>query len=96
MVKLPTLGKQKPYFATSSRITKVNIEHSGKVTKKFFRNVFTVTYCLDGHSRFDDWNFVIFEQCETLEHLKEREPFWQHRLKTFYPVGLNEKQEYLY
>ena len=22
--------------------------------------------------------------------------FWQHKLKTFYPLGLNEKQEYLF
>ena len=28
--------------------------------------------------------------------LKEREIFWQHRLKTFYPIGLNEKEEYLH
>ena len=84
-------GKQKPNFATGSTITKVNIEHSGKVTKKFLRNV-----CLDGHSGIDDWDFVIFEQCETYEQLKERETFWQHRLKTFYPIGLYEKEEYLY
>ena len=30
------------------------------------------------------------------EELKEREIFWQHRLKTFYSYGLNEKKEYLY
>ena len=27
---------------------------------------------------------------------KKKETFWQQRLKTFYPVGLNEKEEYLY
>ena len=26
-----------------------------------------IHYCLDGHSGNDDWNFVIFEQCETHE-----------------------------
>ena len=30
------------------------------------------------------------------KQLKERETFWQHRLKTFYPNGINEKKEYLY
>ena len=42
-VEFPTSGKQKPNFATGSTITKVNIEHSGKVTKKFLRSVFTLT-----------------------------------------------------
>ena len=28
--------------------------------------------------------------------VKEKETFWQHRLKTIYPIGLNEKEEYLY
>ena len=51
---------------------------------------------LDGHSGIEDWNFVIFEQCETHAQLKERETFWQHRLNTFYPIALNEKEEYLY
>ena len=43
VVESPTFGKQKPNFATSSTITKVNIEHLDKVTKKFLRNVFTFT-----------------------------------------------------
>ena len=43
MVESPTLRKQKPNFATDSTITKVNIEHSEKVTKKFLKKVFTLT-----------------------------------------------------
>ena len=39
---------------------------------------------------------MVFEQCETHEQLKEIETFWQHRLKTFYPIVPNEKEEYLY
>ena len=39
----PTLGKQKPNFATVSTITKVNIEHLEQVTKKFLSSVFTLT-----------------------------------------------------
>ena len=57
---------------------------------------YIISYCLDGHSSIEDWDFVIFEQWETHAQLKERETFWQHRLKTFYPIGLNEKDEYLY
>ena len=52
-------------------------------------------YCLDGHLGIGDWDFTLFEQCETHKQLKERETFWQHRLKTFYSPGLNEREEYL-
>ena len=60
------------------------------------RKLFHTHYCLDDHSGIEDWDFGIFEQCKTHAQLKERETFWQHRLKTFYPIGLNEKEEYLY
>ena len=88
VVKFSTLRKKKTNFDSGSTITKVNIEHSKKVIKKFLRNVFTLT--------IDDWNFVIFEQCQTHEQLNETETFWQHKLKTFYPISLSEKEEYLY
>ena len=29
-----------------------------------------------GHSGVDDWNLIIFKQCETHEQVKERETFW--------------------
>ena len=52
-----------------------------------------VTIWKDRHRGIEDWDFLIFEQCETL---KERETFCQHRLKTFYLIALNEKEKYLY
>ena len=42
----------------------------------------------------NDLQFTLIGQYETQEQLKEREIFWQHRLKAFYPYGLNEKKEY--
>ena len=53
-------------------------------------------YFLDGHLGIDDWDFTLFEKCETHKLLKERETFWQHRLKTFCPLGLNEKEDTIY
>ena len=67
-----------------------------KGNRKIPQKLFHDHYCMDGHSGIDDWDFTLFEQCETHKQLKERETFWQHRLKTFYPLGLNEKEEYLY
>ena len=53
-------------------------------------------YSQHDHDGIDNWSFTLIEQCDTHEQLKQRETFWQHRLKTFYPLGLNEKEEYLY
>ena len=68
----------------------------GKGNPKLAQKLFHAHYCLDGHSGIEDWYFVIFQQCETHAQLKETETFRQNRLKTFYPVGVNEKEEYLY
>ena len=43
-----------------------------------------------------DLDFTLFKKCKTHKQLKEKEIVWQHRLKTFYPLGHNEKEEYLY
>ena len=43
VAKFPTFRKQKPNIATGLTIIKVKIKHSGRVTKKFFRSVFTLT-----------------------------------------------------
>ena len=50
----------------------------------------------DGHSGIDDSDFAIFKQCEIHEQVKERETFWQRRLKNFYLTGLTKKEGYLY
>ena len=96
VVASSTLGKKKLNFAAGWTIATVNIEHLKKGNQKVPEKRFHAHYCLDGHSGSEDWNFVIFEQFETHEQLKERETFWQHKLKIFYPIGLNKKEEYLY
>ena len=53
-------------------------------------------YIQDCHRGIDDWEATLFEKCETHKQLKERETFWQHKLKTFYPLGLHENEEYLF
>ena len=63
-----------------------------KRNRKVPQKRFQAHYCLDGYSEIDDWDFI-FEQYQTHKQLKERETFWQHRVKSFYPTGLNEKEE---
>ena len=93
------LGKRKPNSVIGLIITKVNIEHSEMVIGKFLRNYFRLTIVLMaiaaqkiGILLF----FLIFEQWRSHAQLKERKTFWQHRLKTLHPIGLNEKEEYLH
>ena len=89
------LEKPKLSSDIGSITIKAKLELSGRKQKNT-QERFYDHYCLDGHLGIDDWNFPLFEQCETHNQLNERETFWQHRHKTFYPLGLNEKEEYLY
>ena len=36
--------------------------------------------------------FILIDQCDGIRSLRKRETFWQARLKTFLPNGLNEKE----
>ena len=94
--EVPYVGKEKTHLRYRFNIYKSKHRAFTKGSHKVLQKRFYAHYCLYGHSGIDDWNFVIFEQCETHEQLKERETFWQHGLKTFYPIDLNEKEEYLY
>ena len=93
--EVPYVGKAKTKFRYRFNNYKSKHRAFRKGNQKVPQKRFHAHYCLDGHSGIDDCDFVIFERCETHEQLKEREIFWQHRLKTFYPIGLNEKKEYL-
>ena len=95
VVKFRIFGKQKPNFAIGSTILKVNRAFR-KGYRKVSQKCIHAHYCPDGHSGINDWNFVIFEQCKTHAQLKQRENFRQHSFKTFYPIGINELEEYLY
>ena len=46
----------------------------------------------DGHHGLDDWSFQLIDQADSEIRLRERESFWQHKLDTFVPRGLNERE----
>ena len=84
------LEKLKQSFVFGLIIIKVNFdlfERKINVPQKRFYSHY-VQNCRRG---INDWNVTLFEKCETHKQLKERETFWQYKLKTFYPLGLNEK-----
>ena len=88
---VPYVGKTKTKFRYRFNNYKSKHRTFRKGNPKVPQKLFHAHYFLDDHSGIDDWNFVVFEQFETHEELKERETFWQHRLKTFYPIVPNEK-----
>ena len=91
----PYVGKAKPKFRAkfnNHKSAHMSYRKKCKVSQKRFHE----HYGQHSHNGTDDWQFTLIKQCETHEQLKERETFWQHRLKTFHPYGLNEKKKYLY
>ena len=91
----PYFGKAKTKFR--ARFNNYKSAHwSCRKKRKVLQQRFHEHYGEHSHNGIDDWQFTLIEQCETHEQLKERETFCQHRLKTFYPYGLNEKKKYLY
>ena len=91
----PYVGKAKTKFR--ARFNNYKSAHrSYRKKRKVSQQRFHEHYGQHSHNGIDDWQFTLIEQCETREQLKEKEKFWQHRLKTFYPYGFNEKKEYFY
>ena len=80
--KVPYVGKAKTKFCYRFNNYKSKHRAFRKSNQKVLQKHFHVHYCLDGHCGIDDWNFVLFEQCEINEQLIKRETFWQHRLFT--------------
>ena len=92
------LSKGLKFFSSTNKIDQEKSKreldlHTGPIEKNIqSQQRFHKHYGQHSHNVIDDWQFTLTEQCETHEQLKERETFRQHRLKTFYPYGLNEKK----
>ena len=64
---------------------------SFKTKKRETQKLFHGHYIQDDHEGKDDWQFTLTNALLMLN--LGREVYWQHRLKTFYPNGLNEREE---
>ena len=78
--EVPYVGKAKTKFRYRFNNYKSKHRAFRKGNWKVTQKLFHTHSCLDGYNGIEDWDFVIFEQCETHTQLKERETFWQHRL----------------
>ena len=83
------VGKAKTKFRLRFNNYKSKTQIFSKRKTKCTTEAFSFQDC---HRSIDDWEVTLFEKCKTHKQLKERETSWQHKLKTFYPLGLTEKK----
>ena len=76
--------KAKTKFCFRFIIIKVNTDLFEKENRTYHRSVFIYTIFKIAIEVL----MTLFQKCETHKQLKERETFWQQKLKTFYPLLL--------
>ena len=69
------VGKAKTKFWYRFNNYKTKHRAFRKGNRKKPQELFNDHYCLDSHLKTGDWDFTLFEQCETQKQLKERESF---------------------
>ena len=47
---------------------------------------------LPGHNGFLDFEYTLIDQADSLENVRKKERFWQYKLDTFLPQGLNDRE----
>ena len=58
------------------------------------QKLFHEHFCSDDHNGIQDWVITLIEQVDDEKFLRQRELFWAHKLDTFYPNGLNQREIY--
>jgi len=66
--------------------------HFGQSGKTAPQMLFHSHFGQPNHNGMEDWEFTLIDQSQDLASLRKREYFWQNKLQTFLPLGLNEKE----
>ena len=51
-------------------------------------------YLQNEHNEICDWEITIIDHAKTVKSLRQKELYWYHKLKTYSPFGLNERDVY--
>ena len=51
-------------------------------------------YLQNNHNEICDWEITIIDHVEMVKALRQKELYWYHKLKTYAPFGLNERDVY--
>ena len=57
----------------------------------FYQEQFHCHFNYEGHNGMEDSKITIIDRAKNALELRRRESYWQHRLDTFIPNGLNER-----
>ena len=52
-------------------------------------------FCQENHNGISDWSIKLIDQADDERSLRIKESFWQHKLNTFVPNGLNEREVFI-
>ena len=85
----------KQISAFGLKIIKVNTNFLEKESRMYHKSVFIHTMYKIATKVLMIGKSLYLRIVKRTNNLKKGKPFWQHRLKTFYPLGLNGKEEYL-
>ena len=87
---LQYVGSTKNKFRARYKVYKSNQKlHK---TKKVMQQQFHEHFDLPGHSGWSDFDFILIDQGISENDARKREMFWQYKLNTFLPKGLNERE----
>ena len=67
-----------------------NSSFKKKMEKKYAQEKFHHHFCQEGHKGIEDWEVILIDSANTEKSLRSKELFWQYKLQTFHPDGLNE------
>ena len=90
--KNPYIGKTQKNFGMMLNNYK-SAHKSFKTKKRETQKLFQGHHMQDDRKGKDDWQFTLMDQYTTNDELRKKEVDWQHRLKTLFPIGLDEREE---
>ena len=82
----PFLSRFNNYKSGARKVSKVYPKKCNVYQEQFHRH-----FNYEGHNGIEDWKITIIDRAENVLELRRRESYWQHRLNTFIPNGLNER-----
>ena len=92
----PYVGKAKTKFCFRFNNYKSKHRFFRKEKQNVPQKGFHSHHVQDCYKVIDDWEVTLFEKCERHKQLKEKETFWQHKLKIFHALSINEKEKYFF
>ena len=62
---------------------------------KYCQEKFHQHFCEAGHKGITDWEVILIDSAYAETTLRRKELFWQYKLDTYFPLGLNEIEAYV-